>query len=139
VTDASNVDSAILVRQFGGPRPPIVVLCGSTRFVEHFNRHRQVLTRTGSIVLSIEIVTTQARDQDPQHADPALKARLDELHLRKIDLADRVFVLNVDGYIGPSTRNEIVYATTVGKPIDYLEPLTQPTDSHASEASPAVA
>lgn len=103
-------------------RPPIVVLCGSTRFVDEFNRQRVALTHAGAIVLSIEVVTTQARENDPQHADPALKARLDELHKRKIDLADRVLVLNVGGYIGESTRGEIAYARTLGRPVDFLEP-----------------
>lgn len=48
------------------------------------------------------------------------KEALDELHLRKIDLADEVFVINIDGYIGKSTRNEIEYAKKQGKPIHYL-------------------
>lgn len=109
-----------LVVDFGGPKPPIVVLCGSTRFVEEFNRQRKLLTEQGWIVLSIEVVTTQTRDEDPQHCDPALKAALDELHLRKIDLADEVFVLNPCGYIGESTAREIAYAERIGKPIRYL-------------------
>ncbi len=50
------------------------------------------------------------------------KDALDSLHLRKIDLADRVFVLNVDGYIGESTRGEIAYALSQGKPIEFLNP-----------------
>lgn len=103
-----------------GGFPPVVCLCGSTRFVDEFNRQRRELTERGEIVLSIEIVTTQAREHDPQHADPALKARLDELHKRKIDLADYVLVLNVGGYIGESTRSEIAYAAACGKPVRYL-------------------
>jgi hypothetical protein len=100
--------------------PPIVCLCGSTRFVDEFNRQRRDLTRAGQIVLAIEIVTSQAAADDPQHADPELKARLDELHKRKIDLADYVLILNVGGYIGESTRTEITYAAQHGKPIRYL-------------------
>jgi hypothetical protein len=111
-----------LVRDFGGPRPEIVVLCGSTRFVDEFNRQRKTLTEQGYIVLSIEVVTTQSREVDPQHADPDLKGRLDELHKRKIDVADWVFVLNVGGYIGESTRSEVEYAERIGRPIRYLEP-----------------
>lgn len=102
--------------------PPVVCLCGSTRFADEFNRQRKRLTYDGQIVLSIEIITTQARADDPQHADPALKARLDELHLRKIDLADYILVLNVGGYIGESTRSEIAYAQAHGKPVRYLHP-----------------
>ena len=52
---------------------------------------------------------------------PEQKMALDELHKRKIDLADRVLVLNVGGYIGDSTRSEIRHAQEIGKPIDYLE------------------
>lgn len=102
--------------------PPVVCLCGSTRFADEFNRQRRELTVRGEIVLSIEIVTTQARELDPQHADPALKARLDDLHKRKIDLADYVLVLNVGGYVGESTRSEISYARALGKPVRYLQP-----------------
>jgi hypothetical protein len=102
-------------------RPLVVCLCGSTRFVAEFNRQRHALTIAGQIVLSIEIVTSQARDRDPQYTDPALKARLDELHKRKIDLADYVLILNVGGYIGDSTRSEIAYATAHGVPVRYLE------------------
>ena len=101
--------------------PRIVCLCGSTRFVENFNDWRKKLTHAGIIVLSIEIVTTQARHEDPQHTNGELKAMLDELHKRKIDLANEIMVLNVGGYIGDSTRAEIEYAEANGKPVRYLE------------------
>ncbi|MEU8238118.1 hypothetical protein AB0C07_07735 [Actinoplanes missouriensis] len=52
----------------------------------------------------------------------AAKAALDDLHKRKIDLADEAHVLNVHGYIGQSTRSEINYAEAAGKPITYMEP-----------------
>ena len=100
-------------------RPTIVCLCGSTRFMDEWNHQRRRLTEAGEIVLAIEIVTTQSRDED-QHVDPALKARLDELHKRKIDLADYVLVLNVGGYIGESTKSEIAYAESIGRPVQYL-------------------
>lgn len=101
-------------------RPRIVCLCGSTRFIDHWNEWRKTLTLRGEIVLAIEIVTTQRPDEDPQHVAPEVKARLDELHKRKIDLADYVFVLDVGGYIGASTRSEIEYATALGKPVQFL-------------------
>ena len=47
---------------------------------------------------------------------------IDDMHLRKIDLADEIFVINVGGYIGESTKWEIAYATKTGKKINYLEP-----------------
>lgn len=103
-------------------RPQVITLCGSTRFVEHFNDFRRRLTLDGAIVLSIEIVTTQAREEDPQHTDRPNKKMLDLLHLCKIDLSDAIFVLNVDGYIGYSTQREISYAYAHGKTVMYLEP-----------------
>ncbi len=105
-------------------RPIVVCLCGSTRFVDTYNDWRKILTLEGKIVLSIELVTTQSKSEDPQHVKHKLKQMLDELHLRKIDLADEVMVLNVGGYIGNSTRVEIDYAVKVGKLVKYLEDLT---------------
>jgi len=108
---------------FTGPKPQVVTLCGSTRFVEEFNRWRQILTLKGCIVLSIELVTTQMREEDPQHVNRANKEMLDLLHFEKIKLSDSVLVLNVDGYIGDSTRKEIDFAASVNVEIFYLEAL----------------
>lgn len=102
-------------------RPEIVTLCGSTRFVDEFNEWRKRLTLRGQIVLSIEIVTSQQRDEDPQHVDPSIKSMLDVLHLFKIGMSDYIFVLNKGSYIGESTAKEIEYARRLGKPVEYLE------------------
>ncbi len=99
----------------------IICLCGSTRFIDTFNEWRQKLTLDGKIVLSVEIVTSQSKEVDPQYSNPKVKQMLDELHLRKIDLAGEVMILNVGGYIGESTRNELNYAIKKGKKITYLE------------------
>ena len=108
--------------RFAEPRPPIVVLCGSTRFWETFQKENLRLTLEGTIVLSVGGATTS----DEEHLRHGViteedKIRLDELHKRKIDLADEVLVLNVGGYIGDSTKSEIEYALALGKPIVYLE------------------
>jgi hypothetical protein len=101
-------------------RPKIVCLCGSTRFKKEFEEANfNETVRNGRIVLSVGCYT---------HADKRCltvldKEILDELHKRKIDLADEVLVLNVGGYIGESTKNEIEYAESQGKPIRYLESL----------------
>ena len=100
----------------------VICLCGSTRFVDTFNKWRKKLTLEGKIVVSIELVIPQSEREDPQHSNYKVKQMLDELHLRKIDLADEVMILNVGGYIGESTRKEIDYAENIGKPIKYLEP-----------------
>jgi hypothetical protein len=104
--------------------PEVVCLCGSTRFMDAFNAANLRLTHEGRIVLSVGSYTRALEGVSPEEAFGVdVKARLDELHKRKIDLADRIFVLNVGGYIGDSTRGEIAYAEATGKPVDYLEPI----------------
>jgi len=113
-----------LVRDFLGPRPKIVVLCGSTRFKEAWYEHGKRLTHDGAIVLSVgDLDTSSAAADINVPISPELKVRLDELHKRKIDLADEVLVLNVGGYIGESTRSEIEYAQARKRPIRYVEPI----------------
>ncbi|KKL90001.1 hypothetical protein LCGC14_1909100, partial [marine sediment metagenome] len=110
----------------GKQGPEIVCLCGSTRFGAAFQKANLDFTLAGIIVLSIGC---NMRSDTEIFADRSateledIKAELDELHLRKIDLSDRVYVLNVGGYIGDSTRREIAYAESIGKPVEYLEPL----------------
>ncbi|MFI7125929.1 hypothetical protein ACIBQ1_09560 [Nonomuraea sp. NPDC050153] len=116
-----------LVRDFGGDRPPIVVLCGSTRFFQAFRRENLRLTLAGTIVLSIGCDTKADEDIAEIQDMEQVKADLDELHKRKIDLADEVFVLNVGGYVGESTRSEVEYAEKLGKPVRYLEPVEAET------------
>lgn len=97
--------------------PRIVCLCGSTRFHRAFEQANLALTLSGCIVLSIG---ANAHD-DELGLTTEQKARLDELHLRKIDLADCVAILNVTGYVGESTRAELNYAARTGKPVVFLE------------------
>lgn len=103
--------------------PEIVCLCGSTRFWKTFRDVGLKLTLQGKIVLSIGICAPDskilAHPNSPQ--GKLQKRRLDELHKRKIDLADTVMILNVNGYIGESTKSEIEYAKAHGKPIRYLK------------------
>lgn len=127
---------------FLGPPPPVTVLCGSTRYVTKFNQQAEALARQGHVILSIEIATAQSRDEDPQHADPAAKAALDDLHRRKIDIAaglgGRVLVVSDEsGYFGASTRGEIDYARDLGVPVDFLVPASEVLDRrHAAGMFP---
>lgn len=100
--------------------PEIVCLCGSTRFVGAFFEAGWQLTLDGYVVLSIG-VCKHAEDHGGEALGQDVAERLDELHKRKIDLADWVMVLNVGGYIGESTRAEIEYADNLGKRVAYLE------------------
>lgn len=113
-----------LVRDFNGPAPRIVCLCGSTRFYDEFQRVSHSLTMTGCIVLSVEVYPHASAEHGHGGGvghDSVEKVALDELHKRKIDLADWVLVLNVGGYIGKSTRSEIEYAERIGRPVHYVE------------------
>jgi hypothetical protein len=99
-------------------RPKIICLCGSGRFREAHEQAEFDLTLKECIVLTIGCNTKDiARNIDLKHYKPML----DQLHKRKIDIADEVLVLNVGGYIGESTRSEIEYAKIHGKPVKYLE------------------
>ena len=96
----------------------IVTLCGSTRFKEQFLETQKRLTLEGNIVISVGLF---GHSGDDDVWKPGVKEMLDDMHLRKIDLADEIFVINVDGYIGESTRREIAYAEKTGKKVRYLE------------------
>ncbi len=102
--------------------PEIICLCGSTRFGDAFHEQGWLLTLVGKIILTIG-VCKHAQDHGGEALGPDVAEQLDELHLRKIDLADSIRVLNVGGYIGESTRKEIEYAEATGKTVVYLEPL----------------
>lgn len=102
--------------------PIVVCLCGSTRFMDAFFDEGWRLTLEGKIVLSVG-VCKHAKHHGAEALGQDVADRLDDLHLRKIDLANEVRILNVGGYIGPSTSRELQYAIDKGKSITFLEPL----------------
>lgn len=103
-------------------RPKVICLCGSTKFKDAINAANTRLTLEGNLVVSLGLFGhTDLPDVDWTTGGSELKRMLDELHKRKIDLADEVFVVNVGGYIGESTRGEIDYAAARGKTVRYLE------------------
>lgn len=105
-------------------KPIVVCLCGSTRFSQAFRDANLKETLDGKIVLSIGCDMRSDTDifgNLPEEELAEIKSRLDELHLRKIDLADEVLILNVGGYIGLSTIRELNYARGLGKHVRYLE------------------
>lgn len=95
---------------------PIVCICGSTRFKQSWIAENARLTGEGNIVLAVGLWGHHER----VFPDAETKEKLDGLHLRKIDLCDWVWVLDVGGYIGESTKNEIAYAEAHGKLVRYL-------------------
>ena len=78
------------------------------------------LTLEGCIVISVDLF---GHSGDEEVWKPGTKEMLDDMHLRKIDMADEIYVINVDGYIGESTKREIAYAEKTGKNVNYLEPV----------------
>ena len=104
---------------------PVITLCGSTRFKEEFMMAQKRLTLEGNIVISVGLFGHSGDEEVWDGMDEGTlsktKKMLDDMHKRKIDMADEIFVINVDGYIGESTRSEIEYAKAHGKKIRYLE------------------
>ncbi|MHB8360005.1 MAG: hypothetical protein ACYDCP_10995 [Thermoplasmataceae archaeon] len=95
----------------------IITLCGSTRFYETFLQVNNNLTAQGYIVLSICVVKNATIMLDKSNLE--LEKMLNELHKEKIAMSDSIFVIDVDGYIGESTKNEIEFAKKCNKKINY--------------------
>lgn len=106
-------------------RPLIVCLCGSTRFYDMFSKLNLEETLAGKVVLSIASDRTTENEIFASLTPEQLKdvmQNLATLHFQKIDLADEILVVNVDGYVGESTTEEVNYALKTGKKVRWLEP-----------------
>lgn len=110
-------------------KPKVVTICGSTRFADQHAVARWEMERTGKFICLMinylpesygESIGLKHRDHFGEQL--GLKELLDELHFRKIDLSDEVYVVNVDGYVGESTQREIAYGIYRKLPIRWLEP-----------------
>jgi hypothetical protein len=118
-------------------RPTITCLCGSTRFWRQFQRSGLAETMAGRIVLSIGAAsgTDDEHFGNLQEAEyDRLKGRRDTLHLRKIDLADEVLILNCEDYVGQSTQRELGYARAAGNRIRWLLPSKWQRDGETVDA-----
>ena len=112
--------------------PQIVTLCGSSRFIELFAVMAWEFEKQGSIALGLHLLPQSYFEKKgvaivPDHLGEVegVQDQMDALHLAKIDMADFIYVLNVDGYIGKSTAREIAYAELIGKSIRYHEPTSE--------------
>jgi len=104
--------------------PEIVTICGSTKFCDMMAVKMWELSKQGIIALGPQLLPkwyTEVEDHLAEHE--GVVEILDELHFRKIDISNSIFVMNVDGYIGNQTKKEIEYAKEHGKPVNYLEPI----------------
>ena len=104
---------------------PVITICGSTRFKNEFLEAQKRLTLEGNIVISVGLFGHSGDQEVWENMDEGTltktKEMLDDMHKRKIDMADSIYVINVGGYIGDSTKSEIEYAKAHGKEIKYLE------------------
>ena len=103
----------------------VITLCGSTRFKDAFLEAQKRLTLEGNIVIGLTVYGHSGDNEVWENMDEGTVTRtkemLDDMHKRKIDMADEIYVINVGGYIGTSTRSEIEYAKAAGKAVRYLE------------------
>lgn len=103
----------------------VITLCGSTRFKDEFMEAQKRLTLEGNIVISVDLFGHAGDSEVWENMDEGTltktKEMLDDMHKRKIDMADEIYVINVGGYIGSSTKSEIEYAKKTGKAVKYLE------------------
>ena len=104
---------------------PVITLCGSTKFKDEFMEAQKRLTLEECIVISVGLFGHSGDNEVWENMDEGTMTRtkemLDDMHKRKIDMADEIYVINVGGYIGSSTRSEIEYAKATGKVVRYLE------------------
>lgn len=96
----------------------VITLCGSTKFKDDFLKEQKRLTLEGNIVISVGLF---GHSGDNEAMDIKTKEMLDDMHKRKIDMADEIFVINKNNYIGSSTKSEIEYALKNNKVVKYME------------------
>ena len=103
----------------------VITLCGSTKFKDEFLKAQKDLTLKGNIAISVGLFGHSGDSEVWENMDEGTitktKEMLDDMHKRKIDMSDEIFVINVNGYIGDSTKSEIEYAIKTGKKVNYLE------------------
>ena len=99
---------------------PVITLCGSTRFKDEFYDLQKKLTLEGNIVISVGLFGHSGDEEVWDGMDEGTLGKT-KVNKRKIDMADSIYVINVGGYIGESTRSEIEYALAHGKKVEYLE------------------
>ena len=90
----------------------VITLCGSTKFKDEFIAIQKDLTLKGNIVISVGLFDHSG---DNEVWEDGIKEMLDDMHKRKIDMSDAIMVIDVDGYIGESTKKEMEYAKSKGK------------------------
>lgn len=105
----------------------VITLCGSTKFKDEFIRIQKELTLQGNIVISVGLFGHSGDNEVWDNTDigsySKTKLMLDEMHKQKIEMSDAIYVINPNGYIGDSTKNEIIFAFDRNKKVMSLEPI----------------
>ena len=96
----------------------VVTLCGSMKFQHRMRQIAKKMSLEGNVVLTPCIMGF-----DPKSLTPKQHEVLDQIHRQKIDMCDYVLIINVGGYYGSNTKEEIDYAKSIGKEVRYLEPV----------------
>lgn len=123
VQNSSEFFNALEAPQKWIPTRKVITLCGSTKFKDEFILQMKRLTLENNIVISVGLF---GHSGDNEVWTDDKKQMLDDMHKEKISMSDEIFVINVGGYIGTSTRSEIDYAILNGKAVRYLEPIPTP-------------
>lgn len=119
-------------------RPRVYTLCGSTRFPQAHALANMHLSTLGHVVIPLGM---HGHADEPQGArwltsdgdeSTPVKQALDRLHFAKIDLSDAIYVINVGGYVGSSTRREIAYARSHGLDVEWMFPDAVPGELEAA-------
>jgi hypothetical protein len=102
----------------------VITLCGSTRFTDQMLIKQWELAKQGHVVMTWCVLPfTYLKDSRTHLAEQeGLGDVMDMVHKKKIDLSDEILVINVDDYIGESTKSEILYAINTRKHVKYAYP-----------------
>lgn len=92
----------------------VVTICGSMKFM------KEMIDISAELEIKYGYIVIQCVYCDKDFSEKEIKL-LGDIHFKKIDISDAIFVVNVSGYIGESVKNEIEYAKKLGKEIMYLE------------------
>lgn len=114
---AELLDKALELKTENKQKYNVITLCGSTKFKDEFEKAKTELTLNGNIVITLGVFN---KNDNLELSEESIEM-LSDMHKQKIDMSDEIFVINVGGYIGNSTRSEITYAKSKGKKVTYLE------------------
>lgn len=97
----------------------VITVCGSLRFMKEIMEITEKMDLQGNCMLSIVYPTRTDKDDYTEEEKVVLR----EMHKERIKISDAILVVNVDNYIGSSTKSEIEFAKSLNKEIVYYTDL----------------